>query len=205
MNRKLAETIARGPEWLLREFVNLPPDGKADGIKAYEAFRSLYGDLWGPDYPASDYYDLVRAFRIHWMAKTEQQLVSFIEKLFAGQLKPAKLGDERYLGMKLTSRAGTVRLPVETLVDILASRRAPHDFKPRTLLDYLAVWLLTFRRQRKLAFCELKGCPRPYYVKDHPRHRYCSQTCSHEAKIRREVRWWHDNRGSRAKAIKGKG
>lgn len=213
MNVKLAEAIRWGPQRLLKDFVNLPVPEDMPGDKpkfpreAYEEFRKAYGDLWGPHYPISDYYDVVRAFRDHWTAKTEaqkQQLVSFVEKLFAGQLKPAKLGNDRYFGIRLTSQAGSVRFPIGTLVQILTSHRGPHDFEPRTLLDYLAVWLLTFRRQRKLGFCERKGCLHPYYVKDHPRYRYCSEACSYEASIGRKSHWWRKNRGVKAHGRTGK-
>src|SRR5438876_9225774 len=57
-----------------------------------------YTTLFRSHYPAGDYYDMVRAFRGHWMANTEahkRQLTSFVEKLFRGELRPAKLGEDR--------------------------------------------------------------------------------------------------------------
>src|SRR5262245_9596798 len=128
MNKKLAEAISYGPEWLLMKFVNLPD--KPGETAAAEEFRNSYGDLWIEDYSPSDYWDLVQAFRIHWRAKTrpeKQQLVSFIGKLFANQVRPAELGDAKISShplLRVDSMAGTVELPIETLLGMLTSRGA---------------------------------------------------------------------------------
>ena len=101
-------------------------------------------------------------------------------------------------GMTLASQVGSVRVPVEMLVELLTARRGPRDFEPRTLLDYLAVWLLVFRRQGKLAVCKRKDCKR-FFVKAHPRYRYCSTDCSDEIRKAGKALWFRNNRGASTK------
>ncbi len=171
-------------------------------LRAAEEFRSLYGELW-PGYEPSDYCELVPVFRLYWTAKTQKrkkELSDWFEKLLKNQIRPARLAEAPLPDsplMKVNTEVGTVELPIATVVEMVSSRGAVR-FAPRSLLDYLVIWLVKFGRQRKLAFCELPGCASPYYVKMHPRYRYCSTACGDEARSKRHSKWWRDNRSPAA-------
>jgi len=64
--------------------------------------------------------------------------------------------------------------------------------KPRTLLDWLAKWLLDYRD--KLAICEREGCEHPYFVRTHARQRFCSHDCANTVRHEKKERWWAENR-----------
>jgi hypothetical protein len=76
-------------------------------------------------------------------------------------------------------------------------------FNPKaTLLDWLASSLLDCRH--KLGFCSRKRCATPYFVKTHPRARYCSEACFRESRLESKSRWWKRNRSKRAPPLNGK-
>jgi len=202
MDQKQLAAVSCGPEWLLTKFVNLPVNRSV--TKPAEDFCHFYGELW-PGYPPSDYWELVNAFRFHWTAKTEaqkDQLSLFFRKLFSNQIRPAARPDAPPAQeplLKLDARIGKVTLPLQTLLGLLEHHRVIR-FDARSLLDYMVTWLMVFRRQRKLAVCELKGCPQPYFVKSHPRYRYCSPTCGDQARMVRKARWQRENRAAARQA-----
>lgn len=71
-----------------------------------------------------------------------------------------------------------------------------------TLLDWLANALVECRH--RLGNCEREGCKTPYFMKSHPRGRYCSEACFRESRREKKNQWWKQNPGMGAKPEVGK-
>lgn len=188
---KNLEALACGPEYMLGRFANLPD--KPGESKPAEAFHLRFGTLF-PGLDPEDYHVDVKAFRKAWHAERESELESigtYLTNLFNRTLQfhvkpiPAiaaiNTRDARYFpAVKVDFSSGKIGLG-----------------KPTTLLDLLASWLLECRR--KLGICERESCQTPYFVKRHPRSRYCSESCFRQSRLDKKNQWWKRNRGKDSK------
>lgn len=207
MHGELERALSFGPEWLLAKFANLPTE--PSDTKSAEEFRKVYCDLW-PGLAPKNYWRYVFVVRYHWTAKTESEksdLPYWVLNVLTRNIAtppPAKLEKAVHVPpvFQISLQAGTIQLPIAAFLEMVS--RPGVQLKVETLLDYLAVWLFLFRDKGKLAICERKDCPHPYYVKQHPRSRYCSKECSHNAELTRKVRWWKQNPGTDSKRRKKK-
>jgi hypothetical protein len=191
MDAKNIAALDNGPEWMLAKFTNLRADGPSTDVQEfYEKYGDLYPGL-GADAAARKRYSyFVSGFQFAWGAKnrTAKEIVSkFITDIFERDITAEKLG---------LLRAS----PFDDPDDPESRPVIDADFesgkirvRPRTMLDQLAKWLLECRN--KLAVCQWKNCETPYYVKKHPRYKYCSTSCAEKAGRERKSRWWRDSRG----------
>jgi hypothetical protein len=64
---------------------------------------------------------------------------------------------------------------------------------PRSLND--VVWFTLLAHSRRLAICANKdnGCPTPYFLKNKPKHRFCSDACALPAQREFKRKWWTEH------------
>lgn len=191
MDQKNIEAITYGPEYVLGRFVNLP-DTPADS-KPAEEFQERFGSLF-PGLRPEDYYVDVKGFRKAWHTKQiceRDEVGEYLTNLFNRTLQfhivPTHIvsalssRDARYFpAVRVDFSSGRIRLDPSA-----------------TLLDWLAISLLECRR--RLGICERQGCATPYFVKPHPRARYCSEACFHQSRVEKKSEWWKRNRGTNPK------
>jgi len=191
---KNADALTYGPEYMLGKFVNLPD--KPGDSKPAEEFLQRFGTLFQGIKP-EEYWVLVKDFRKAWSAKEASELRAVGERL--GQIfnrtfcvQFTSIESERPWEDML---AGHPRYFPAVEVDFSSGRicLAPHA----TLLDWLAESLLEFRH--RLGICEREGCATPYFVKAHPRARYCSESCFRASRLEKKNNWWKENLGKDAK------
>jgi hypothetical protein len=199
-----AEAVTYGPEYMLGKFANLP-DKQGDS-KPAEEFQQQYGELF-PGLSPQDYWIDVFGFRNAWHARTRHQLdvvSEYLTKLLNRSLRPH---------VKEPQNTPTNKLAVLEAVLGRDPRYYPAlkvDFSDGkiksapsvTLLDWLANALLECRH--RLGMCEREGCATPYFVKTHPRGRYCSEACFRASRQEKKNQWWKQNRGIGTKPITGK-
>ena len=146
---------------------------------------------------ANDRYSTVLLFRYHWHWRRPERDQRIRRALLpALQLR----GDGRELSINemddasasATSWLNRHGLRVE--VDFPSGRI---NLRPETLLDWLVLSLIECRRN--LAICANENCPTPYFVKTHPRARYCSLSCSGVARQAGQRRWEQANRSADSK------
>lgn len=197
MDPKNAEAITYGPEYMLAKFANLP-DKPGDSEPAKE-FCERFGELFPGLYPEKYWVD-VEGFRKAWHARKtfEREAVgSYLTNLFSRNLRhhvksdwdEARERGERYLG-GFGILKGDARYYPALKVDFSSGKISVTS---ATLLDWLASSLLECRH--RLGICEREGCSTPYFVKDHPRRRYCSEDCFRQSRQGKKNQWWKDHRG----------
>ena len=203
MDKKLAYAINRGGKAVLEEFVNIDPNhpwpGLPDFVKRYGPLvRGLDGigekpaekarrnqDQAHPSWPDRvgvrrylgpvGHEKYLHLFRGAWMAKTDEDRKAVAD----------------FLGDILNRKRMTDVTPPRLSVD----HRSFHiSIVAETLLDLMAKWLIESPAWQ-LGTCELQGCPHRYYVRQHPRDRYCSPQCTREADRLKKVRWSRKSRG----------
>jgi hypothetical protein len=200
MDAKNVEALGYGADWMLAKFVNLPSSTASNPVAD---FVQKYGELC-PGWDGTDEQDKVlymgfaNEFRKAWFAYSvehKQNISELITRIFE---RERDITTEYLSGgppaLRLFADANDRYERSAVVADFETGKIT---IKPRTLLDWLAKCLLENRR--KLAFCKRKGCQTPYYVKMHPRHKYCSVTCASEIAIERKKQWWRDNRGKERK------
>ena len=64
---------------------------------------------------------------------------------------------------------------------------------PRSLNDI--VWFTLLMHSRRLAICANKdnGCPTPYFLRNKPKHRFCSDACALPAQREFKRKWWSEH------------
>ena len=147
-------------------------------------------------YPGIQVRDLflhIKSFRYHWHWRTNapgckavRRPLSFsLGKQAARQKKDQNDFDDAsaWATNMLSGRA------LELEIDFPSGRA---EVKPKTLLDWL-VWSLIECR-RRLAICANRGCMAPYFVKPHPRAKYCSVACSEIGRQIGQRRWEESHR-----------
>lgn len=188
MDAKNIEALSYGPEHMLGKFANLPD--KPGDARPAEAFQERFGVLF-PGLAPKNYYVDVRQFRRAWHAKEPHQLESvggyltevcnrIVRSHITPPAKAPLAADPRYYpAVEINFASGRIAL-------------TPHA----TLLDWLAKCLLECRH--RLGQCEREGCGTPYFVKAHPRQKYCSEMCFRESRLEQKNQWWKKNRGKDA-------
>jgi hypothetical protein len=191
LDRKNVEALTYGPVYMLGKFANLP-DNPSDS-KPAEEFQERFGSLF-PGLDPEDYYVDVKNFRKAWRAKGmfERDAVgTYLTNLFNRTLQfhvtptqavwAINARDARFFpAVKVDFSSGKIGLSPSA-----------------TLLDWLATSLLECRH--RLGICEREGCTTPYFVKMHPRARYCSEGCFRESRLEKKNQWWKRNHGKNAK------
>jgi hypothetical protein len=194
VDSKNTAALTYGPEYMLGKFANLPD--KPGDSKAAEEFQERFGSLF-PGLDLKDFCVDVAAFRKAWHAKgaVEREavglyLANLFNRTFQFHVKPVTPSD----GWKRIL-AGDARYFPAVKVDFSSGKigLAPSA----TLLDWLAISLLDCRH--RLGICERDGCATPYFVKMHPRARYCSEDCFRQSRLEKKNQWWKLNRGKDAK------
>ena len=201
MDSKNAEAITYGPEYMLAKFANLP-DKPGDSEPAKE-FRERCGDVFPGLYPEKYWVD-VGEFRKAWHAKKplERGAVGrYLSNLFSRNLRfHVKSDYAEWLERGGTGPgphgilSGDARYYPAVKVDFSSGKVSPTS---ATLLDWLASSLLECRH--RLGICEREGCSTPFFVKDHPRRRYCSEDCFRQSRQGKKNQWWKDHRGKASK------
>jgi hypothetical protein len=49
----------------------------------------------------------------------------------------------------------------------------------------------------RFAFCWNPDCPKPYFIGDRKKRKYCSPKCAKPAQRAAKRKWWHENRGGK--------
>jgi hypothetical protein len=179
MDGKNWEAVAHGPERILARFANL---------RTPLEFLGKYGDLH-PGLGLREYLIYAQIFRQAWDAKTKAQkeyVSQHITKIFEREEMEEMKG---LLPPLETKSPDETRLRPAIVADFESGQIS---IKPRTLLDWLAKWLLEYRD--KLAVCERDGCEHPYFVKKHARQRFCSSGCANSMREQKKKQWWAENR-----------
>jgi hypothetical protein len=211
MDTKNLEAMGRGREYMLAKFANLPlpaipgtvspnfielPCVKDAVIaqKAVDEFREQFGDL-SPDIEPSDWYRFVLSFRYHWhwrRAEADRQVrrrnIPLSFRMQAGSQ------EKQQIDMDDASAWSTNILNLHALkieVDFSSGRIT---IRPQTLLDWLVLSMIECRRG--LAICAREACATPYFVKTHPRTKYCSIRCFQLERERGQKEWERVNRGT---------
>ncbi len=196
MDARNWELIGLGEEEALWKFASLPIE-KA----AAEGFCRDWGELY-PGVTPRECLGFVKVFQWAWRATTDDEKESVSQNItaiferdtsllrrlppFKRHQAPAKSGEIAWGGLPNLDDPG--RRPA-VVADFTTGTVT---VKPRTLLDWLAKWLLQYRDS--LAICERKGCTTAYYVKTHPRQRFCTPKCADSARQQKKKQWWAENR-----------
>jgi hypothetical protein len=200
VDSKNAEALSWGPEFMLGKFANLPD--KSGNSKQAEGFRDRFGELF-PGVNPEDYWIEVSNFRKAWHAKTPQDVAEvgrYLTALLNRSRRPHVKDPPGEMGVFQAILAGDPRYFPALSVDFSDGRIKPGPSV--TLLDWLASGLVKYRRM--LGICKREECPAPYFVKPHPRAKYCSPTCFQESRLGQKSVWWVKNRGGDAKPTTGK-
>jgi hypothetical protein len=191
MDPKNVEALTYGPEYVLAKFVNLPD--KPGDSKPAEEFQERFGSLF-PGLDPDDYYVDVAGFRRAWHAKGPPErdavgryLTNLFNRTLQFHVKPTQAV------WAINSRDARYFPAVE--VDFSSGKIGLNP--SATLLDWLGSSVLEFRH--RLGICEREGCTTPYFVKTHPRARYCSEGCFRQSRLGKKNQWWKRNRGKDAR------
>lgn len=204
MDFKNAEALTYGPEYMLGKFANLPD--KPGDSKPAEDFQRQFGELF-PGLSPQDYWNDVSGFRDAWHARTKQQLYvvsEYLTKVLNRSLRPhvkePQITPTNKLAVLEAILGRDPRYYPALRVDFSDGKikSAPSV----TLLDWLANALLESRH--RLGKCEREGCTTPYFVKTHPRARYCCEACFRASRLEKKNQWWKQNRGTKAESVAGK-
>ena len=138
--------------------------------------------------PASDVLEYAPQFRKAWVAKTPaefREVNEFLNEVFVAGIS-ARTGLDSWPknSIKVFSKKSLPALRA----DFQTGKFQPI---PRTLLEVLAIELIESRRRLKR--CERPECQR-HFVKQHPRHRYCSAFCSEDMRMRYLKDWALEHR-----------
>ena len=200
MDAKNREALTFGPEYMLGKFANLPTE-EADLSPAME-FQRRFGVLF-PGVAPGGYRKLVKHFRAAWHAKAADELQAVgnhLESIFNRVFCLRRLANtgsswEDALAGPQDMMDGEVRNFPALRIDFASGKISlkPHA----TLLDWLAESLLECRH--RLGICDRDGCATPYFVKAHPRARYCSEHCFRQSRLEKKNQWWKRNRGKDSK------
>jgi hypothetical protein len=188
---KNVEALSYGPDYMLGKFANLPC--KPSDSKPAEEFEDRFGRLF-PGVAPKDYCELVKGFRNAWRAKKPNELLAvgtYLEFIFNRVFCNHGMSETEWPDVL----AGDPRWFPALKVDFSSGKISvtPH----KTLLDWLAQSLLECRH--RLGICEREGCATPYFVKAHPRARYCSEACFRASRLEKKNSWWKENRGKGTK------
>jgi hypothetical protein len=202
MDKKLANAINRGRKAVLEEFVNIDPNNPGEGLlRFFRNYGALFPGLDGVGkreqkgrsnqekahsssndqaevrryHGPMGHEGLLHFFRGAWTAKAREDLTAVAEVL-EGILNRRRMADVP---------------PPKLSVD---HRSLQISIVPDTLLDLMVKWWMESPTWQ-LGTCELRGCPHRYYLKEHPRDRYCSIGCTHEADRLKKLRWSRKSRG----------
>ena len=204
MSTKLASAINCGPQKVLQEFVNIDPNNPGPGLRRFvKRFGPLFPGLDGigrkqavglpkehelPSQGArqdtgmatyrgpAGHEKYLHLFRGAWIAKTDQDRMTVAEYL------------EDILNRRRIANLAPPRLSVD-------HRSLRVSIVPDTLLDLLVKWVIELPAWQ-LGTCELQDCSHRYYIKKHPRDRYCSPQCTREADRLKKLRWSRRSRGT---------
>jgi hypothetical protein len=191
MDLKNVDALTYGPEYMLGKFANLPD--KPGESKPAEEFFERFGELF-PGLDPGNYWVDVSDFRKAWHAKSssERNVVgSKLTHIFNRSLRTHVKLRPRTDGFDIGILVGDPRYYPAVTVDFSSGKVTVSP--TGTLLDWLAYALVECRR--RLGICERGGCTTPYFVKLHPRARYCSENCFHQSRQQKKAQWWQDNRG----------
>lgn len=196
---------ATGREYMLARFANLPLLGKnqvemirfpytmnerLSEMKLTE-FREEFGELY-PGIRRRDWYNFIMEFRYYWYWKRgSAHTVGLRRPLKLRLAKPGAILKE-FNAMDDPSAWATTMLNgrvLELKVDFPAGRI---DIRPNTLLDWLVLSFIDCRL--RLAICANEECGTPYFVKIHPRTRYCSTACSGIGRQKGQRKWEEEHR-----------
>jgi hypothetical protein len=170
--------------------VDLKPESKdihehiEIATRAAEEFREHYGDL-APGIIPPAYENFVVPFRYHWkwtrdgrgaLRSRRYPVMVTLDRTGSGEKPQTELGDASAWARNiLNRRAGFDYLGPKPALDVdFAKGRI--TVIPETLLDWLVLSLMECRT--RLAICKRKRCVTPFFVKDHPKNKYCSPECS---------------------------
>jgi hypothetical protein len=190
MDDKNLEALTYGPKWMLERFANLDTESAPTDV---QEFHEKYGDLypgWGTDDMARKLYAYyVGGFQFAWGAKntaTRELVSKFITDIFERDMTAEKL---RLLRVSPFDDPDDPQSRPAVVADFESGKIT---VRPRTLLDWLAKSLLDYRD--RLAICERENCEHAYFVKAHPRQRFCSHDCANTVRQEKKERWWAENR-----------
>jgi hypothetical protein len=150
-----------------------------------------------PGITGDEWYVHVITFRYHWYWRQEKRDPRHRRPLFLSAQLREESRELSINEMDDASAWATCRLNRNYLrieVDFPSGRI---NVRPSTLVDWLVLSLIECRRN--LAICARESCPTPYFVKTHPRTRYCSPTCFAAAREAGQRRWEKENRSVRSK------
>jgi hypothetical protein len=209
MDANNLQAMSRGREYMLAKFANLPLPASVSpkfielpcvpdvvvAQKAVDGFREQFGDL-SPDIEASDWYRFVLTFRYHWhwrraeangQVRRRNILLSFRMEAGSQEKQQIEMDDASAWSTNILNfRAPKIE------VDFSSGRIT---LRPQTLLDWLVLSLIECRRS--LSICAREECATPYFVKTHPRTKYCSIDCFNLARERGQKEWETANRRTR--------
>jgi hypothetical protein len=211
MDTKNLEAMSRGREYMLAKFANLPfpaipgtvsprfiespcVQDAAVAQEAVNEFRRQFGDL-SPQIEPNTWHRFVLSFRYHWhwrRPEADRQVrrrnIPLSFRMQAGS------HEKQQIDMDDPSAWSTNLLNLHALkieVDFSSGRIT---ITPQTLLDWLVLSLIECRRG--LAICAREACATSYFVKTHPRTKYCSIECFHLERERGQKEWERANRGT---------
>jgi hypothetical protein len=195
MDLKNVGALTYGPEYMLGKFANLPD--KPGDSKPAEEFLERFGELF-PGLDPEKYWVDVADFRNAWHAKSSfereavgENLTRLFNRSLRSHVKPLPRNEFGFFDVGILSGNPDPRYFPAMKVDFSSGKVTVSP--TGTLLDWLACALVECRR--RLGICEREGCTTPYFVKMHPRARYCSEDCFHQSRQRKKTQWWKDNRG----------
>jgi hypothetical protein len=199
VDSKNAGALTYGSEHVLTRFANLP-DAQND-VGPPEDFRQQFGELF-PGLGPQDYWIEVVNFRAAWRAKTSHQkevVSGYLTRLLNRSRRPHVKEPQGELAVFTAYLARDPRYFPQLKVDFSDGKikSAP----AATLLDWLANALLEHRH--KLGICAREGCTTPYFVKSHPRGRYCSESCFRASRLEKKNQWFKRNRGAGSRPAVG--
>lgn len=197
MDTNNTKALTHGPEYMLGKFANLPD--KPGDSKPAEEFQEQFGNLY-PGLDPENYWVDVANFREAWHARNAGELEavgSYLTDVFNRTHRrhvrsPEEEGES---GAARAVLAGDARYNPAVKVDFSSGKIALDP--SATLLYWLANSLLQCRH--RLGICKRQGCATPYFVKSHPRAKYCSELCFRESRLEKKNQWWKDNRGKDSK------
>src|SRR5258708_3110277 len=145
-------------------------------------FLGMYGELESA-LDESGYLSAANIFRNAWRAATARQkeIVTIALTHLLGTLFDEKRDSV------MDGPIEVLRMPA-IIPDFTSGRIS---LKPRNLLDWLVQSLLECRNN--LAICERKDCSTRYFIKSHPRQRFCSAPCADTVRETKKKAWWAEN------------
>jgi hypothetical protein len=197
MDLKYIQAIHRGREYMLGRFANLRIVGGVGRLEAPSApnhraarramqeFTREFGRL-SPRMGARDRYLMILQFRLQWYWEKQRSDPALRRRLLAS-LKLKETQELSINEMDDASAWATTFLNGRHLRIEVDFPSARISLIPETLLDWLVLSLMACRRN--LAICANQACQKPYFVKTHPRRKYCSDECSAVGREAGQRRW----------------